>query len=112
MSLNTDMFLRKILGALATGALVWGNPVSLLNVTNTIWIDIVQGIFSALIGGKVAGFDLNTTWMLRLSLATVIGMVAGGYIGEYLPGYPMQAIGAAAGFMGTSIWPDQHPLFN
>lgn len=112
MSINTDMFLRKILGAGAAGAIVWANPVAMLEVTNTLWIDIIQTIFSALLGGKVAGFDLNTTWMLRLSTATVVGMLVGGYLNRFVPDYPLNAVGAAAGFLGTSIWPDQHPLFN
>ena len=113
--LNTDMFLRKILGALAAGTVVWANPAAMVNLENTYTTNSIQAVFAALIGGKVAGFDLNTTWILRLSTATTLGALAGGYFNGsigFLEGIPLMPVGAAAGFFGTSIWPDAHPLFN
>lgn len=115
MNLNTDMLLRKIVGSGVVGALIWANPVALANAPNNLWVDLIQAGGSGILGGAVAGFDMNTTWILRLATSTAIGFYAGARLPALVPqlaGYPLHSIGAAAGFLGTSIWPDRHPLFN
>lgn len=115
MNLNTDMLLRKIVGSGVVGTIIWANPVALANAPNNVWVDGIQSAGAGVLGGAVAGFDMNTTWILRLAVSTAIGFYAGATLPRYvvaLQGYQLHAVGAAAGFLGTSIWPDRHPLFN
>jgi hypothetical protein len=108
--LNTENLTYKVIGALVTGAIIYFDPVTMVAPPGKISEAVQAAVAGGVVGLKAAGFELSTTWMLRLATSTTLGMLAGSLLaGENM--YYMPAIGGAAGFLGCTVWPDKHPLF-
>ena len=105
-------FVRKMLGAVTTGFIVYLDPLSYTSLPQTMIMEVAQAAAASLVGGSFAGYDLGTTWILRLSVSTGLGYLGGALTGRVYAVSYLPAIGAASGFIGTIMWPDRHPLFN
>lgn len=106
---------KFILGALITSSVVYMDPlVSLGTYLPPISIAPLESSLGSYLGGMLAGIDMGNVWVKRFALSSALGALFGSQFGPSLGmDSPMgAAFGAGAGFYGTAVLPEPHPIFN